>query len=163
KRLLDRLLGHRAEPEALDRLVDARGLVRVGEDQLALAPGVAGVDDAVDVLTPHELVHGRELLLGGLVARDRLELVRQDRRRGAAGAGAGRRGGAPAGYFAAGRPPSRRPASWSACPPSCPSGAPRSRTCPPQRCCPSWSGRSRSCRSFSSSWRGRSRCASRSG
>src|SRR5581483_10172179 len=46
--LADRLLRHRADPEAVDRLVDSRELVDVREDQLALAAGVAGVDDPVD-------------------------------------------------------------------------------------------------------------------
>src|SRR5439155_16935494 len=43
--LADRLLRHRADPEPLHRLVDPGGLVDVGEDQLALAAGVARVDD----------------------------------------------------------------------------------------------------------------------
>ena len=48
----DRRLRHRVEPQPLDRLLHAGGLVDVGEDQLALAPGVAGVDDQLDVVRP---------------------------------------------------------------------------------------------------------------
>ena len=43
--LAHRVVGHRREPEALDRQLGAGLLVEVGEDQLALAPGVARVDD----------------------------------------------------------------------------------------------------------------------
>src|SRR2546430_4056385 len=76
---LDRLLRHRADPEPVDRLVDPGELVDVGEDQLALTPGVAGVDDAVDVLALHQLVDLLELLLRLRVARLELELLGQDR------------------------------------------------------------------------------------
>ena len=44
ERVLDRRGGHRGQPQPLDRLARARLLVRPGEDQLALAAGVAGVD-----------------------------------------------------------------------------------------------------------------------
>ncbi len=84
ERLLDRPARHRAEPQPLDRLLDPRGLVRVGEDQLALAPGVAGVHDPLDVLAPYELVDGLQLLARLLVVRDELELLRQDRQVGEA-------------------------------------------------------------------------------
>ena len=77
--LLDRGLRHRVQPQALDGLLHARGLVEVGEDQLPLAPGVAGVDDQLDVLVLHQLVDGVELLLGLLVVGDELELLRHDR------------------------------------------------------------------------------------
>jgi hypothetical protein len=56
-----------------------RGLVEVREDELALPPGVAGVDDQLDVLVLHQLVDGVELLLRLLVVGDELELLRQDR------------------------------------------------------------------------------------
>ena len=42
---LDRLLGHRLEPEALDRLGATGELDDVVENQFSLAAGVAGVDD----------------------------------------------------------------------------------------------------------------------
>ena len=41
----DRLLGHRLEPEALDRLPASGQLDDVVENQLSLAAGVAGIDD----------------------------------------------------------------------------------------------------------------------
>jgi hypothetical protein len=50
----------------------------VGEDQLALAPGVAGVDHAVDVLALQQLVDHVQLLLRFRVARPDLELGRDD-------------------------------------------------------------------------------------
>ena len=82
--LLDGRLRHRVEPEALDRLLHAGGLVEVGEDELALAPGVAGVDDQLDVRVLHQLVDGVELLLGLVVVGDELELLRHDRQVGEA-------------------------------------------------------------------------------
>src|SRR5207237_10241759 len=42
KAFANRLLRHRADPEPLHGLIDASRLVDVGEDQLALAAGVAG-------------------------------------------------------------------------------------------------------------------------
>ena len=44
------VVGHRRQPQPLDRLLRAGLLEEVGEDQLALAAGVAGVDDLVDVV-----------------------------------------------------------------------------------------------------------------
>ena len=73
---------HRGQPQPLDGLLRARLLVRPGEDQLALAPGVAGVDDLVDVVA---LEHARDdghLLARALVAHDELEAVRHDRQIG---------------------------------------------------------------------------------
>ena len=61
----------------------AAGLLeRPGEDQLALAPGVARIDDLVDVVA---LEHARDdghLLARALVAHDELEAVRHDRQIG---------------------------------------------------------------------------------
>jgi hypothetical protein len=51
----------------------------VGEDQLAFAPGVAGVDDAIDVLPLQELVDQVQLRRRFLVPRPDLELGRDDR------------------------------------------------------------------------------------
>ena len=84
ERLLDRLARHRREPQALDGLVYARRLVEVGEDQLAFAAGVARVNDQLDVVVAHQLVHRLELLLRALVDRDELELLRDDRQIGEA-------------------------------------------------------------------------------
>ena len=67
------------DPEAIDGLVDARGLVDIGEDQLALAPCVARVDDAVDIVANHQPVDGGELLLAPHSARLELEPLRHDR------------------------------------------------------------------------------------
>ena len=60
--------GHRGEPEPVDRLVHAGRVEHVGEDQLALAAGVAGVDDPLDLGVGHQLV-------------DRLQLLRRRARR----------------------------------------------------------------------------------
>ncbi len=84
ERLLDRLLRHRVQPEALDGLVDPGGLVDVREDQLALAPGVARVDDPVDPVVLQELVDRPELLLRLLVVRDQAEALGDDRQVGEA-------------------------------------------------------------------------------
>jgi hypothetical protein len=78
----DRLLGHRADPEALDGLVDAGGLVDVREDQLAFAAGVAGVHDPGHVVALQQLVDHLQLLLGLLVTRVEPELLREDRQVG---------------------------------------------------------------------------------
>jgi hypothetical protein len=82
ERLADRLLGHRGQPQPLDRLLDLGQVVEVGEDQLALAPGVAGVDDQLDLVVRHQLVDGLQLLRRALVVGDELELVRDDRQVG---------------------------------------------------------------------------------
>ena len=77
--IANRTLRHRREPGALDRLLGTRRLINQLEDQLALTPGVAGVDDDVDVLALDRLVQHSKLLDGalvaGLVARD----LRQNR------------------------------------------------------------------------------------
>ena len=57
------LLGHKGgRPEALDRLRATGELVNAAEDVLALAVGVAGVDDALDVGRRHELLQDFELI-----------------------------------------------------------------------------------------------------
>jgi hypothetical protein len=61
--LADALGGHRLHPRALYREAALRELVEVGEDELALAPGVAGVHDLIHVLAAEELLHGGEPLL----------------------------------------------------------------------------------------------------
>jgi hypothetical protein len=80
--LLDRGLRHRADPQALDGLVDSRGLVDVGEDQLALAARVARVHDAVDVVALQQLVDHLQLLIRLLVAGAEPELFGDDRQVG---------------------------------------------------------------------------------
>ena len=77
--LLDRLARHRVEPQPLNGLLHLRGLVDVGEDQLALAPGVAGVHHHVHVLARHQPVDRVQLLLRALVVGDELELLGDDR------------------------------------------------------------------------------------
>src|SRR4051794_2157257 len=77
-----RLIGHRVQPQALDGLLRLHVLVDVGEDQFALAPGVAGVDDRLDVLAAQLVAHDLHLLLGALVAHHELEGARHDRQIG---------------------------------------------------------------------------------
>lgn len=48
--LADGGLRHGLQPQALDRLLHARILNDVAEDQFALAPRVTGVDDGIDIL-----------------------------------------------------------------------------------------------------------------
>jgi hypothetical protein len=59
----DALVGHRGHPQALEGLFALRELVYISEDQLALAPGVAGVDDARDVLAGEEFFELAEAVL----------------------------------------------------------------------------------------------------
>ena len=73
---------HRREPQPAHRQRRAGLLVEVGEDQLALAPGVAGVDDLGDVVAVQLRRHDRHLLLRALVADDELEAVGDDRQVG---------------------------------------------------------------------------------
>jgi hypothetical protein len=75
----DRLLRHRREPGAADRLRDAGGLVDQLEDQLTLAPGVARVHDLGDVLALHQAVQRGQRLLRAGVARLVPERRRKDR------------------------------------------------------------------------------------
>ena len=56
--------------------------IQVGEDQLALAAGVAGVDDLGYVLAPELLGDDRHLLARALVADDELEAIGHDRQVG---------------------------------------------------------------------------------
>jgi hypothetical protein len=79
ERVPDRRRGHRGEPEALHGLVRVRLLEGPGEDQLALAPGVARVHDALDVVALEQVGDDAHLLLGALVAHDEPELVGDDR------------------------------------------------------------------------------------
>ena len=57
-------------------------LVQVGEDQLPLAAGVAGVDDLLDVLAAELFGDHRHLLARALVAHDELEALGHDRQVG---------------------------------------------------------------------------------
>jgi hypothetical protein len=59
----DALVGHRGIHSALHRLFALRELVYISEDQLALAAGVAGVDDARDVLAGEEFFQLAEAVL----------------------------------------------------------------------------------------------------
>ncbi len=81
--LADGLRRHALQPQPAHRLVDGlpagAGVVDdQAKDQLALAPGVAGVDDVADVLAPDLPDHGIEPGLG-LVDRREVE-VRRDHR-----------------------------------------------------------------------------------
>ena len=82
--LADRRLRHRREPQPLYRLPHRRQVIDVREDQLALAAGVAGVDDRLDIVVRHQPVDRPQLLARPLVVRDQLELVREDREVGVA-------------------------------------------------------------------------------
>ena len=79
ERLGDRAFRHRRQPEAVHRLVHAGGLEHVGEDELALAPGVAGVHDALYLGILHQLVDRLQLLRGPVVDRHQLEVLGHDR------------------------------------------------------------------------------------
>ena len=59
-------MGHRLQPQALDRLPVAGMLHDVAKDQLALAPGVAGVDHAGHVLALQQFQQQLEPVLGAL-------------------------------------------------------------------------------------------------
>ncbi len=82
ERVLHGGVGHRVQPQPLDGLLALRLLVGVGEDQLSLAAGVAGVDDLLDVLACHQPRDHRHLLARALVADHELEVVRDDRQVG---------------------------------------------------------------------------------
>ena len=79
KAILDRLLGHRLEPEALHRLGATGELDDVVKNQLTLATGVACVDDGGDLGLLEELLHDTETV-GGAGDRLQLELLRNDRK-----------------------------------------------------------------------------------
>ena len=76
--LLDAGRGHGLHPGALHRQLALGELVDVREDKFALAPGVAGIDDLVEVLAGQELLQVVEALLGGLDGLQ-LELLGNDR------------------------------------------------------------------------------------
>src|SRR5207248_1036732 len=67
--LADRLRRHRLQPQALDRFFDARVLHDVAEDELALASGVAGVDERAHVLALHQAQQQIQPLLAFLERR----------------------------------------------------------------------------------------------
>lgn len=75
----DRLLRHRLQPQALDRLFHAGELDDVAEDQFAFAPGVAGVDDGVDILALGQPYQQLEALGRFLVGRSQFEGGRDHR------------------------------------------------------------------------------------
>ena len=82
ERALHRRVRHRAQPQPFDRLLGFGLLVQVGEDQLALATGVAGVDDLLDVLAAELFGDHRHLLARALVAHLELEVLGHDRQVG---------------------------------------------------------------------------------
>ena len=63
KALKDRRILHGGDPEPLHALAAVVEIIRRAEDQLALAPGVAGVDDLANVLSVHEGAQCVHLLL----------------------------------------------------------------------------------------------------
>ena len=70
--------GHGLKPEPLDGLLRARVLDDVAEDQFAFAPGVAGIDKLIDILSLDQF--GQELE-SVLVPFDGLQIkVRRDDR-----------------------------------------------------------------------------------
>ena len=72
---------HGLQPEPLDRLLGLRVLDDVAEDQLALAAGVAGVDQRVHVLALDQLEQQLEPRLA-LLDRPQVEVRRNDRQMG---------------------------------------------------------------------------------
>ena len=80
KRFLDSAGGHGLHPGALDRQLRLRELVEILKNQLAFAPGVAGVDDSVDVFAVEQLF---ELIKAILRIGNRFqpEFFRDDRKR----------------------------------------------------------------------------------
>jgi hypothetical protein len=62
--LLNAAGGHRLHPCALHRELRFRELIQVGEDQFALAPGVARIDDGADIFAGEEFFQGVKTLLG---------------------------------------------------------------------------------------------------
>ena len=59
--LPDGLVGHRRDPQPLDRLCALRHLIDVAEDQLALARAVRRADDRADPRAVHQLAHDLKL------------------------------------------------------------------------------------------------------
>ena len=68
---MDGVGGHRLHPQPLHGLVDAADFHDVTEDQLALAAGIAGIDDAVDVLAFGEF---EDLFEAGFGVGNRVEV-----------------------------------------------------------------------------------------
>lgn len=64
KAILDGLVLHTGDPEPLKRLLTASLMINQAEDQFSFASGVRCVDDALHILTLHELLQNTELLLG---------------------------------------------------------------------------------------------------
>ena len=62
--LLDGLVGHGEHPQPLDRLLGLGQFVDIGEDELTLATGVAGIYDHFDVLALELLLELLKLFLG---------------------------------------------------------------------------------------------------
>jgi hypothetical protein len=87
--IADRTLSHRLQPEPPHGLAGIRMLQDVAEDQLPLAAGIAGIDEAGHVLAPDELDQQLEPRFG-LLDRREVEARRNDGEmleRPAAGAG----------------------------------------------------------------------------
>ncbi len=74
----DRRLGHRVDPQPLYRLLRFGLVVDVGEDQLALAPGVAAVDHLVHVVALEQPLDHVKLLAAARLGAQ-LELLGQHR------------------------------------------------------------------------------------
>ncbi len=78
ERLLDGGVGHRLHPQPPRRLFHPRGFDDVAENQLPLAPGVAGVDDLAHVAPLHEALEHFQAIRR-VIARLQLEFLRQNR------------------------------------------------------------------------------------
>ena len=77
KALKDRRILHGGNPEPLYALAAVVEIIRRAEDQLALAPGIAGVDHFIHIVPVHEGAQSVHLLL--LVLRHGvLPAIRQD-------------------------------------------------------------------------------------
>jgi len=74
----NRILRHRLQPEPLDRLARLEVARDLAEDQLALAAGVAGVDEAVHVVALRELLDHADAVRLPLLLLE-LERLGQDR------------------------------------------------------------------------------------
>ncbi len=79
ERAFHRCVRHRVQPQPFDGLFAFGLLEQVGEDQLALAARVAGVDDLFDVLAAELFGHDRHLLARALIAHDEFEALGHDR------------------------------------------------------------------------------------
>ena len=76
----DRLVGERRDPQPLHRQPRLRVLVDVAEDQLALAPGITGVDDRGEPPVAQQRHHRLEMRRG-VLGRPQLEHRGQHRQR----------------------------------------------------------------------------------